>query len=319
MAKFVGRRAALGIAREITRGTIVVPSTYWIPTNSIDFDDKAEVIDQESALGSIQSGMSAHVVKKYAMGSFEADLEDKMIGLILSALVGAAPSTSGSTNYTHAFSIANTNSHQSVTLAVVDPNATGIFPMAMLDTFEINVNPQDIVRYNVSFRSQNSRDWAALTPAYTALGTKFLQQHCSVKIAAAIANLAAASALSIRSLNFKVEKNLADFDDIGTVTPGDIVNKQFVVTGSIELAYSDRTYRDLMLNNTYRAMEIKFETGTNNSLTIQMPRLNFRSWEPNKSIDDIATEKIEFRALTDAANAAAMISTLSLKNQVASY
>jgi len=54
-------------------------------------------------------------------------------------------------------------------------------------------------------------------------------------------------------------------------------------------------------------------------LQIQLPKVRFSNWEPTKGLNDIATEKIEFKGLYDVANSANVISTLVLKNQTVSY
>ena len=319
MSYYVGRRGNLGVAKETSRGTPVIPS-YWIPYNSLSFDKKAVVVDQEASFGNVADTMSAHIVKKYGEGSFEADLEDKIIGLILTNVLGAAPSSSaGPTNYTHTYTFQNTNQPTSLSLFVQDPNGQTIFPLSMIDKFEIKVEPEGIVKYSVDFRSKAGQDWTTQTASYTSLGNKFLHQHLAFKLADTIGNLAAASALNLRSLSFTVSKNLKDFDDMGTVTPGDILNQNVMVEGSIELGYSDRVYRNYMLNGTYRAMDMTFTYGANNSLQFQLPRVSFRSWEPNKGLDDIATEKIDFKGHYDSTNALQIISTCVLKNQVSNY
>jgi len=318
MSYYVGRRGNLGVAKETVRGTAVTP-TYWVPYNSLSFDKKAIVVDQEASFGNVADTMSAHITKKYGEGSFEADLEDKIIGLILSNVLGAVPSSSGSTNYTHTYTFQNTNQPQSLSLFVQDPNGQTIFPLSMIDKFEIKVEPEGIVKYSVDFRSKAGQDWTAQTANYTALGNKFLHQHLAFKLADTIGNLEAASVLSLRSLTFTVSKNLKDFDDMGTVTPGDILNQSVSVEGSIELGYSDRVYRNYMLDGTYRAMDITLTYGTNNSLQFQLPRVSFRNWEPNKGLDDIVTEKIDFKGHYDSVNALQIISTCVLKNQVSVY
>ncbi len=319
MGYYVGRRGSLGVAKEATRGLPLNP-TYWIPYNSITHDDKAIVVDQESAFGNIADSDNAFVTKKFGEGEFEADLDDKAIGLILTALMGAAPaSTGGPTNYTHTFAFTNTNQHQSLSLLVQDPNSARMFPMGMLDKFEIKAEPEGLIKYTAAWRSRSGRDWTLQTASYTSIGNKFLQQHLVFKIAANIAGLAAASALNLRSLTLTFEKDVEDFDDLGTATPSDILNKDFKVTGTMEIGFSDNTYRNYMLNGDAKAIGVDFVYGANNQLNIQLPKVSFRNWEPNKGLNDIAIEKIEFKGHYDAVNAANIISTMTLLNQVASY
>ena len=100
MTKWVGRRGALGFAKEATRGTAVAP-TYWLPYESLDFDDKVEKQIQQSAFGVIADSDANYNVNKYAEGSFTAHLEDKAIGLILANVIGTAPTSAGSTTTPH--------------------------------------------------------------------------------------------------------------------------------------------------------------------------------------------------------------------------
>lgn len=318
MTYFVGRRTDVGIARETTRGTPVSPA-FWIPASSNTFDNKAVVVDSEGAFGNVADSHEGWVTKRFAEGDIEFDIYDKAFGLILTALAGAAPTSTGTTNYTHTYTLQNTNQHTSLSLYIKDPNGYTMYPLAMLNRLEITIEPEGIVKATAGFRSREGQDWQNISAVYTSLGEKYLHQHLGFKLAADIAGLSGASNIDLRALTLTVEKNIADWDDMGTAVAADILNKQFSVTGSITLGFNDRTYRNYMLLNTYRACEITLTQGTNNVLTIQMPRLSFRGWEPNRSLDDIATEAIEFKAMYDLTNSLAQISTLTLTNQQASY
>lgn len=319
MTYFVGRKATVGMAKEATRGALTTPA-YFIPYASVDFDDKTEKFRLEEGYGNIQDSGYAYTVKKYGEGTIEGVIRDSALGLILTAVMGSAPTTTGSpSDYTHTFALNSGNQHQSLSLLVQDPNGATMFPMAMVDSFEITVEPEKAVEYSVSFRSRNGREWTSATTNFTALGNVYLHQHMVLKLANTVGDLAAASPISVRKFSIKFEKNLMDWDDVGTVTQGDILNRQFSISGSLELAYNDRVYRDYMLNDTYKAMDLSFIISAVRSLQMQFPRLDFYSWEKDVSLDDIASNKIEFKANYDAANALSSISTCVLKNGIASY
>lgn len=318
MAKYVGRRASLGIAKETSRGVAVNPS-FWIPYGSISFDNKVEKVRIEEGFENIQDSSYAYVVKKYGEGDFEAPIRDKALGLILTAVFGQTPTTTGSGPYTHSFSLLNSNQHQSLSILVQDPNGATMFPLAMINSFEISVEPEGVVSYAVSFRSKAGNDWTSQNTDFSDLGELFLHQHLQVRVADNLAGLSGASEISIRRLTFTIEKNIMDWDDVGSVQAGDILNRQFSVSGSLELAYNDQTWRNYMLDETYKAMEIYLYKDANSSLKIQMPRVDFFSWEPVKDLDEIATQTIEFKANYDAVNSNDCISTCELINQQASY
>lgn len=316
MSKFVGRLGNVGVAKEATSGTIVTP-TFWIPFNSISFDDKVTTAREDEGLGRIEDSDSNYVVNKYGEGDLEFDLNDYQLGAILTSLLGAAPTSTGGPTYAHAYALTNTNTHKTLSLAYQDPDQTKIFPFTMIDGLEITVEPDGIAKAKASFKSRVSRDWSTLTPVYTTLGNKFLHQHLTFKTGAAIANLAAASAISLKKLTLKITAN-ADFDNVmGTVEPEAILNHQYTVEGEITLNKTDDTYRQLMLAGTYKAIEISFNRASNSSLQIQMPRVDFTEWEQDRSLDDIVGQTIQFKGNYDSANAAAVISTCTLTNTYA--
>lgn len=313
MSKFVGRLGNVGVAKEATSGTIVTP-TFYVPFNTISFDDKVTTAREQEGLGRIEDSDSNYVVNKYGEGDLEFDLNDLNLGVFLTSLLGASPTTSGGPTYAHAYALANTNTHKTMSLAYQDPDQTKIFPFTMIDSLEITVEPDGIAKAKASFKSRVSRDWSTLTPSYTTLGNKFLHQHLVFKTASSTAGLAAASAISLKKLTLKIMAN-SEFDNVmGTVEPEAILNHQYTVEGEITLNKTDDTYRQLMLAGTYKAIQIKFDRASNSSLDIQLPRVDFTEWEQDRSLDDIVGQTIQFKGNYDSANAAAVISTCTLTN-----
>jgi len=289
---FVGRRGSLGMALEDERGVANV-STHWIPYKEITFDSKSEKKLLNGAIGSIQSSRGAKVVKKYAQGGFTADLDDSAIGLILCALFGQTPVTTGTTNKTHTFAIKEGNTHQSLSLFVQDPNIAATFALSMLNKLEITVEPSGIVEYKAEFRSQSGDDAVVTTPDYTNVGNTILHSDTAIKIATNESGLGAATAIKITKLVLTFDKNVQDFNDLGALDSSEIVNKQFQVSAQIELGFVNADYRDLMLSEDNKAVQITFTVGANNSLAFTLPVASVMSWKPEKKLDDIAVETIE--------------------------
>lgn len=318
MSKFVGRRGQLGVAIEATRGTAVAP-VFWVPYATMSFVESIEEAREQQAFGVIADSDSKYVVMRMGQGEVEGNIYDKAMGTFLTALLGAAPVTSGSNPYTHTYTLSNTNQHKSLTLYWKDPDRSEVYPMSMIDTFQISVEANGLVNYTVGFMSKQARDFTSQTPNYTSLGSKFLHQHTKVKLASNIAGLSGASEISLKSLELNVNKNTMFDSVMGTVQPEDILNQQLSVEGSFELNLEDDTYRDYMLNGTYRALEIKFDNGTSSTLTFQFPRVDFSEWEKDVELDETQKQTINFKANYDAANALDIISTCTLINTQASY
>lgn len=318
MTKFVSRRGQLGVAIEATRGTAVSP-TFWVPWATMSFRDTIEEAREDQGLGVIADGDSKYVTVVHGEGEFEAQIYDKAMGVILTGLLGAAPSTAGSNPYTHTYTLTNTNQHKSLSLYWKDPDRSEIFRLGMLNSFQMNAEPSGLVNYTVGFMSKYARDWASQTASYTSLGNKFLHQHVQVRLAATVGALSAATPISLKNLELTISKNTMFDNVMGTVEPEDILNQQLSVEGSLTLNLEDDTYRNYMLDGTYRAMEIYLFRSSSSSLKFQFPRVDFSSWENDLPLNEIAKQTINFKANYDQANALDIISTCELINAQSSY
>jgi len=313
MTKFVGRRGELGLAKEATRGT-ALEATEWLGRNTISFDEKTATARNEQGLGRIEDSDGNHVVGRHGEGEFEYDMEDRQLGLILTSLFGASPVTAGGPTYTHTYTLQNTNLHQSLSLTYQDPDNTTIFPRVVVDNLSITLEPEGIVKATVGFMSSYGREWTSQTADFTLLGQKFLHQHLKFKLAANIAGLSGASVISLKGLEINISSNTVLDNVMGTVEPEDILNQQFSVEGSITLNKEDQTYKNYMIDGTYRSMEVVLERATDSILQLQLPRVDFTEWEQDRSLNEIVPQSINFKGNYDAANALAIISTAVLTN-----
>jgi hypothetical protein len=328
MAKFIGRRVSVGVAKEVagSRGVFVTP-TFWIPHTKLSFDDRVDSVIEKESYGTIQANDSEFVVAKKADGDFEAEMRDNSIGIFLLALLGEVTSAvKETTAYNHYFFISNSNQHPSLSLYVDNPNTDSAFTNAMINELKINIKPKGIVEYSVGFMSKAFKDWATISSSWSTLGNKFLHQHLTFRIATNLAGLSAAGAIvKVKGLELTIKKNLTDNFVAGTVQPDDIFNQQLEVEGSVIIDFEDNTYRNLMLGGTYQAMEIDLVNPTtigassNPRLDMQFPRVSFSQWESSRDLDEIATQKINFTAHYDAANGDDMISQCLLNNVTTSY
>lgn len=318
MTKWVGRRGSFGLAKESSRGTASTTNAFWVPRSTISFDDKINIAREEEGMGKIADSDSKFVTSQRGEGEVESNLDDKNLGIILTSLMGASPVTSGGNPYTHTFTLSQSNQHQSVTVLWNDPDVNRVFPLGVVDSLKITVEPDAIVQFTVGFKSKAGRDWSTLTPSYTALGSKFLHQHLIFKLADTIGALGAASAIPLKKLEMTINANTMHDQEIGTAEPTDVLNQQLSVEGELTLLKQDETYRGYMLNGTYKSVDLSLtRVAASSNLQIQLPRVDFFEWEHDRSLNEISSQKINFKANYDAANAQDIISTCVLKNTFA--
>jgi len=327
MAKITGGRINLGVARETTRGTCVNP-TYWIPWVNFGFDDKVLSKNSLEALGVIDDSHEKHVLEKWGEGVVDGEVRDDSFGLYLYALLGTCSSANvaGST-YDHTFTLANTNQHTSLTLSTEDPNNDKQYCLAMVSSMDINLVLGELVKYSINFISRESHDTAADSDKGSfGVEDKFRCVDATFKLAANRAGLSGASATKLQSLTISFNKNLLRKHMLGTVSPDDIINQAFAVEGSFTLPYEDQTYRNLMLDNTYQAMELEVKNesvtygdGSNPTITITLPRCGFMDWTPSRPKGTLAEQTIGFKGYRDHANSEDSVYSIVLRNETASY
>lgn len=320
MAKIIGRTVDLGVARELIRGDPVAPQ-IWVPKVEFSFDDKVTKARVPSSLGRIEDEYQSHTIEKWAEGDIGAEVRSQSIGLFLYALTGSS-SPSGPTDslYTHEFgTIQNDNIHDSLTFTVVDSNTTDQYRLVMINTFELTQELEDILRFSSNFLGRTSKGSSASASYITE--AKFTKKHLTFKLAATTADLAAASAISLKSFTMTFSKNVVPDNVLGSAEPEDFMNQQFSIDGNFSLNYEDETYKNYMRNNTVRALEAAWENtdyliGASSypALTIDLSQCDFFDWEPNYALDEIVTQTVTYKAQYDLGGNDNMVNKLELKN-----
>lgn len=328
MSKFIGRLVNVGIGKESSRGTAVTP-TYWIPKMEFSHEDKIQQVVNENSIGVIEDASGASITQKYAEGELKGRVLDDSLGLWLLAGIGSVSSSviGGETVvYDHTFSVLQSAQHPSLTVAVKDPNAgNGLrYTLAMVDSLDINAELNRYVEIAVKYRANSNATGTSLTPSYTS-ANYFLPQHGEFKVATTQAGLDGASAVSVKRMSLSISKNIEDDQVIGNIGVSDRLNKQFVIEGSVEIMYDDRTYVDtIMLGDLQKAMRIRL---TNSDVTIgstSNPRLTLdlhavKLSEVGMKIDngDFVTQTLKFKAFYNTTDSKMI--TATLRNLTTSY
>jgi len=326
MSKWIGRRESIGIGAESTRG-VGVAATYWLNVLSFSFADQPTKARSEAGFGGIWGGDQAPMVYQHAEGDMEVELGDSSFGVILKALLGTvSTANNGDSTYTHTYTLQNDNAHDSLSIHTVDPIGNLIFELSMIDSLVLNITPENIISYTVTFKSKSSQASAGETVTYTS-ENKFLGRHLTFKVAATTADLTAASKVNLKSLSLTFEKNAEIETVLSTSQPEDIVNKMFNIKGEITLNYEDRTWLNYVKDGTYRAIRIQLTntdetigSGSQNpDFKIDLSKCDFDAWDPDFAMDDLARQTLTFQALYDAGGNDNLINSCTLINTVVSY
>jgi hypothetical protein len=323
MAQFIGRLADIGIARETSRG-VGVAAAFSLPKSNFTFDDKANKARSAESLGSISgNGAQSFVTQRFSEGQIDGEINARSFGLLMYAAFGACTTTNPSGAYKHTFTILNTNQHPSLTVHTNDSINDRAFEGSMVDSLEMEVNTEDIVKFTCGLKGKKGQD-SSYVPSYVTPDYKFLGRELTFKVAADTASLAAASAVSVKELKLSIQKNAEHNFVLGTLEPEDIFNKQMTISGSIVLDYNEVTWRDYMLDGSTKALSIYLNnarqaiSSNTPQLYFEFPVVDFSEWERNRANDEIVTQSINFTALYDQANSK-LISDCYVVNNVTSY
>lgn len=271
MGKYIWRKVNVWFWKETTRWTAVAPN-LWCPKASLDFDEKSEKVIDESSIGVIEDSFDWHVVKQRAEWSFECNAYANAIWYILLNLFGSV-STSGSTGeYTHEFSVDETNQHQSLTIGLADDTQDKQFPLAMIDSAEITAETWNFVTISSDFKSKKWND-ATLTPSYSN-DFALLWKHVQVYLADDLSGLDSASSIQATQVTLTINKNLEDVDVLGSVQPLDFCNTFFNIEWSMELLRDDATYKNIYMDGVKKAMRIEI-VDNDTTLSTGHPTLTF--------------------------------------------
>jgi hypothetical protein len=323
MTAQIGRLINVGLAKETVRGTGNAAATYWIPKVDFDFNPRADYVINESGLGVIDGRSDAKVVETVGEGSFGGIVYDKDFGLLLAACLGTwSTGVVSDSAYTHSFTRLNTNQHPCLTIFHKDSNVDEKFALGMLNQLTLNCVLKDYVKYTAGFLSKIGSTTSS-TVTYVA-ESPFLATHVTVKFAATTAALGTAVATPVRAFNLTINKNVEDWQNLGSAEPTDIVNKAFTVTGDMELLYDDTTTRGYVTGGTQKAClltinntDVLIGTASRPKLEITLAPMTFRDWGRGTGQNDVVTQTVAFDGNFGLSDSKTI--SIQLVNAVASY
>lgn len=329
MAYIKGEDINLGIARETVRGTPEAPATFIAgrtPTGVRLVVDKTPI--RETRGGGMSSQGSVPVMKR-AEGDLEFNVKNGSIGYLLLSLLGQVNSAANGDAYSHVFTILTGNpQHPTLTLALSQLGMQDYrYKKAIVTSLEIRTPVDDLVNATASFVGVDEEAVSDFTVAFPSTDHYFRHYDVTIKMAANVAGLAAASAMSVKEFSISMVNNGRVNQNIGELNPGDVLGIMHEITGSLVLDYTDETYHDIYAGEEYRAMQITMkrtdvelddvDDTINPEVTIVLPKVSFTNNEPDRPIDDIVSQGIEFMAHYDEDESKGI--EVTIVNEIANY
>lgn len=300
MVKQIGKSVSFGIKKEAVRGTAESTASAYIAAEKVEFKENIETELNTAALGTLANASDQTVVGKVAQVAIEFKAGLITIGHILRAVFGQAPETTAGTgdNQVHTFEMSNSASQDTFTLFKADLIQDYKFVLGVLESFTIEAALKTVPKFTATFKAKVGAT-ATNTEAFE---TEEILLHTGfdVKFGDDIATLDSGDAICVRSLKLDVNKANEEDYCVADTSPKDILAGIVSVTGQMVIAYENATYRNLLLNNTAKAMQITFAGGVaEQGLVIKLPKVKLTGSTPSTEPNAVVTETIDFTALLD--------------------
>ena len=329
MSKGIGRLIQFGIAKETSRGTAESAATYWIPFSELDLNEKFMLVNDDQSRGIIEDAVGQSKAKEWAEGSVKAPIGDKHFPLVLYSILGSLSTgdnaDSDASVKDHTITVGQSAQHQALSLFIDDPLGGQDYKHAngAVTSLEIAYELNKFLDYTLGLKAKKG-ETASLTPSSTS-ESRFLPQHLTFKLASSYSGLGAASAMNIKSLTLKIDQNIEDDDVLGSSTPSDFLNKQFVIEGTLEALWQNESdYKTAALATTAKAMRLDLKntdvtigSAANPEIRIDLAKVIFKEITRPVKVNDLVRQTLSFKALYSLSDTL-MISVLAT-NVVASY
>lgn len=312
MARAVGARAQLAAAFETTYGTSPANGYTLMPFASASLGSEQPLLEND-LLGYGRDPLAPVLGAVKADGQLSVPIDTTAWGIWLKGAFGA-PTTTGTTNFTHTFKSGGwTLPSLSIEVGTPDVPRFAMFKGCMVDSLSWSMNRSGLVTARVGLQAQNevaAAASAAGTPAAVAV-QRFGSFNGAVKRdGTQLGNIVSADINYSNNLD-RVETiradGLIDGTDAGVAS----------LTGSITVRFADTTLLDQAIAGTPCALEFSYVLNANTSFTltahaVYLPR-------PRISIDGPQGVQVQFDWQAALDPAAKVMCTAVLKNQMATY
>lgn len=330
MAYLKGEDINIGFARETTRGTTEAP-TQWLPARAPS--GIRQIVEKAPIRETRGSGIGSQgsvVVQKRAEGEVEFNVRNNTIGFILLSLLGKVTTSNPVTGvYSHLFEVLTGNPQFPTLTTGLSQNGAQDYKYArtLVTALEIRTPVNDLVNATAQLLAAEESTQSDYTPSFSSADHYFRHYDVTIKIASLVGGLAAASATKVKEFSLSIVNNGRVNQNVSELNPGDVLAVLHEITGSLKIDYQGETQHDWYADGSYKAMSITLSRSDVDidatggtvapSITIVLPKVSIESLTPDRPIDDITSEDVEFTAHFDSVTSKAI--DITVVNNTANY
>lgn len=290
--QYIGRREQIGLGIESAAGTAVTPQC-WMKWLDHSIQNKASIVEDESAIGVVDRVSDSAIVAKWSEGKLGGKVTSEGIGFLLYGLFGTVTTgTAVGGIYPHTFSVNQSSIPKTLTIGRSNPLAPQSHTYGVVDSVEITAEAGKYVQVSSAIKARVG-ETSSLTPAYTSTEKEFTSANITAKLAANVAGLGAASVIKSQKLTIAMERPSEAFNPLGTSDDPEFDRGVFEAKGELVLRYDDDQYDTAYLANTAKALLITLTNGTT-TLSFTGGQVRFRELERSTDKDNVVTQTLSF-------------------------
>lgn len=311
MTVYAGSRRWIGIAKEVTPGTVVAPA-LTIPVDKFDPSDDVTQLDDQALRGSMAKQYGQYSGPIMSSWDLSGPMFGDALGYLLHNILGGYAVTGASPPYTHTYSLLNSGDGQPVTHTITDATgipATGLarsYPYSCLSELSLSWNAEQLCTWEAK-----AMGWPSSVPGSPPTNTlSSVAPIPNWRAAVGIGGPASAGTLvtDVTEFSLQISREVAPYNTAdGTQAPFVIARGPIDVSGKFtQVAQSEQRILDLLANTQPQLQLILSNGGAAGalvSLQVDMQKVGYRTVKANQGT--IFTYEVEFQAIANSTNAGA--------------
>jgi hypothetical protein len=294
-------RSFLGIAKEATRGTALVPTDY-IPVKKMDFTDDIVQLKDQSMRGSMAETYGQVQGPSQGTYTLDGDVFMDTIGYPLAGILGDYAVTGATPPYVHTMALLNSGTGQPTSYTLTDSNGVQARAMAGAQFSELAFK----------FAAEGMLGWSAKANGYaSATASTPTPSWSTIKPSAAwtgVVSVAGSPVAAALDGEVSIKRKI---DVIHTVqnlqSPYRVQVGPLTVTGKLTFTMEDETQLLNYLNGTQPILDVIWSTGAGAALTSLQLHMTIGAYDKGSTSrgKNYLTVPIEFEAAANATDVGA--------------
>ncbi|QQE80932.1 phage tail tube protein [Alicyclobacillus sp. SO9] len=263
----------VGMAKETTQGTAVVPSIWFPVQNNVKNEDINHWIEDKGLMGAPVDPIAQYPGPTYSEVDFDANFYPDALGAVLMGMMGVDTVTGSAAPYAHALSLAS-GQPPSYTLSVYNGFNERQYPGCLPSEVQLKYATDGPLIASTKWTGFPSAVGTTSTPTLPTLDP-FLGWEATLQIAAAA---------NTRLIGFELtakRSTKAQNTASGSQAPTFVYAGPLAVEGKLTFAVDDDTELTYLLSNTQPATTLTLTAASGDSLAIQMSKCAFSKTTPS--------------------------------------